>query len=92
VPAGDRRDDAHARRGKAQGDVVGEMAVGEPRMPLPRFAVPAPSSSTTGAIEAMALYAGEGVGAVKRREPAADIVREIAGEAERLLRRWAQET
>jgi NAD(P)H-dependent flavin oxidoreductase YrpB (nitropropane dioxygenase family) len=75
-----------------RGDVVGEMAVGEQRMPLPRFAVPAPSSSTTGAIEAMALYAGEGVGAVKRREPAADIVREIAGEAERLLRRWAQET
>jgi NAD(P)H-dependent flavin oxidoreductase YrpB (nitropropane dioxygenase family) len=75
-----------------QGDVVGEMAVGEQRVPLPRFAVPAPSSSTTGAIEAMALYAGEGVGAVKRRQPAADIVREIAGEAERLLRRWAQET
>jgi len=75
-----------------QGDVVGEMAVGEQRMPLSRFAVPAPSSSTTGEIEAMALYAGEGVGTVRRRQPAAEILREIAGEAEGLLRRWAQET
>jgi NAD(P)H-dependent flavin oxidoreductase YrpB (nitropropane dioxygenase family) len=71
-----------------QGDVVGEMAVGEQRVPLPRFAVPAPSSSTTGEIEAMALYAGEGVGAVRRRQPAAEILKEIAEEAESLLDHW----
>jgi len=72
-----------------QGDVVGEMAIGDQRVPLPRFAVPAPTRSMTGAIEAMALYAGEGVGAVKRRQPAAEIVREMTEEAENLLRRWA---
>jgi NAD(P)H-dependent flavin oxidoreductase YrpB (nitropropane dioxygenase family) len=71
-----------------EGDVIGEMAMGEQRMPLPRFAVPAPTRSMTGVIEAMALYAGESVGAVTRRQPAAEIVREIAGEAEALLRRW----
>jgi nitronate monooxygenase len=72
-----------------QGDIVGEMVMGDQRMPLPRFAVPAPSSNVTGAIEAMALYAGEGVGAVKKRQPAAEIVQEMASEAESLLRRWA---
>jgi nitronate monooxygenase len=68
-----------------EGDVVGEMAAGERRMPLPRFASATPSTRTTGAIEAMALYAGEGVGAVTRRQPAAEIVREFADEAEQLL-------
>ncbi len=71
-----------------QGDIVGEMVAGKQHMPLPRFASPTPSTGTTGAIEAMALYAGEGVGAVTRRQPAAEIVREIADEAERLLRGW----
>jgi hypothetical protein len=40
-----------------------------------------------GTITAMALYAGESVGAVRGVVPAADIVREFAEGAERLLRR-----
>jgi hypothetical protein len=40
-----------------------------------------------GTITAMALYAGESVGAVRGVVPAADIVREFAQGAERLLRR-----
>jgi enoyl-[acyl-carrier protein] reductase II len=35
----------------------------------------------------MALYAGQSVGAVKRVIPAREIVRELAEEAEELLRR-----
>jgi hypothetical protein len=35
----------------------------------------------------MALYAAEGVDAVKQRQPAAEIVQELAREAERLLAR-----
>jgi hypothetical protein len=35
----------------------------------------------------MALYAGESVGAVQRVEPAAQIVRELAAEAETRLHR-----
>ena len=42
-----------------------------------------------GAIEAMALYAGQSVGAVQHIQPAAAIVAELVGGAERLLRPWA---
>ena len=34
------------------------------------------------------VYAGQGVAAVRRREPAADVVRRLADGAEELLRRW----
>jgi NAD(P)H-dependent flavin oxidoreductase YrpB (nitropropane dioxygenase family) len=71
-----------------RGDVVGEMPMGEGRMPIPRFSPPAPTRETTGTVEAMALYAGQSAGAVKERLPGAAIVRELADEAERLLRRW----
>jgi hypothetical protein len=39
---------------------------------------------------AMAVYWGAGVDAVKPRQPAAEIVRELCGEAVRLLARWGQ--
>ena len=41
-----------------------------------------------GAVAAMPQWAGESVGGVTRVQPAAEIVRELAEEAERLLRRW----
>lgn len=44
-----------------------------------------PTITSTGAIEAQALYAGQSVGAVTARQPAAEIVAEIADEARRLL-------
>ena len=69
-----------------QGDVTGEMRAGEGTMAIPHFSTPAPTRETTGAISAMALYAGESVGAVSRVQPAGEIVREMADEAERLLR------
>ncbi len=53
-----------------------------------RFGTDAIHKSYTGAIDAMSLWAGESVGGVQRIESAADIVSELAGEAERLLRRW----
>jgi NAD(P)H-dependent flavin oxidoreductase YrpB (nitropropane dioxygenase family) len=70
-------------------DVVGEGVRGGEPFPIPRFAVPAPTRQTTGAIGAMALYAGQSVGAVAARQPAAALVRELAEGAERLLGRWA---
>jgi NAD(P)H-dependent flavin oxidoreductase YrpB (nitropropane dioxygenase family) len=42
----------------------------------------------TGAVEAMSLGAGESVTGVKQVRPAAEIVRELADEAEQLPRRW----
>ena len=67
-------------------DVAGEVDWGGQTIPIPRFAVIAPTMETRGRIEAMALYAGESVGAVCRVQPAADIVRELMDGAERLLR------
>ena len=45
-----------------------------------------PMRSTTGEIDAMPHWAGESVGAVKRIQPAAEIVRDLTEEAEQLLR------
>jgi NAD(P)H-dependent flavin oxidoreductase YrpB (nitropropane dioxygenase family) len=74
-----------------EGDFVGERVQwwDGTRVPLRRFAPGMPfAEGTTGAVEAMALWAGESVGGVTTVEPAADIVRELADGAERLLRRW----
>ena len=54
-------------------------------MPIPRFAVMVPTAETRGRIEAMALYAGQSVGAVTRVQPAADIVAELVEGAALLL-------
>jgi NAD(P)H-dependent flavin oxidoreductase YrpB (nitropropane dioxygenase family) len=70
------------------GEVVGEIEVAGARLPVPRFGAPSPIASATGAVEAMALYAGQGVGGVRGRQAAGEIVRELADGAERLLRRW----
>jgi nitronate monooxygenase len=66
-------------------EVVGEMAFGDQRVPVPRFGVMPPEASTTGAIGAMALYAGESVGAVRAVLPAAAVVEELVSSAEALL-------
>jgi NAD(P)H-dependent flavin oxidoreductase YrpB (nitropropane dioxygenase family) len=67
---------------------VGELELGGQRMPVPRFAAPAPTRDATGRVDAMALYAGQSVGAVNRVEPAAEVLRAIAAGAEKLLRAW----
>lgn len=72
-----------------KGDVVGERAyTWDPgvRVPVPRFSSVVPLKGFTGHIEAMPHWAGESVTAVKRRQPAGEIVRELMDEAERLLR------
>jgi NAD(P)H-dependent flavin oxidoreductase YrpB (nitropropane dioxygenase family) len=73
-----------------QGDVTGELVMGKQRMPLPRWAVPPPTRLTTGHIEAMPMYAGESVSAVRSSQPAAAIVQELADEAVRHLQIWAR--
>ena len=65
---------------------VAQMSFGATQIPVPKFTVPCPTRDTTGAIEAMALYAGESAGLVTQVMPAADVVRELADGAERLLR------
>jgi hypothetical protein len=55
-------------------------------MPIPRFGVMVPTVETRGRIEAMALYAGQSVGAVTRVQSAAEIIAELVDGAARLLR------
>jgi len=47
-------------------------------LPVPRLAPPSPQRGASGNIAAMAHYAGQSVGEVRRRQPAADIVAELA--------------
>ncbi len=53
-----------------------------------RFEPKSANKHVEGGVEAMPLWAGEGVGSVKKGQPAAEIVREFVEEAEKLLRRW----
>jgi hypothetical protein len=54
------------------------MSLGSVRVDVPRFSADNPPADATGHVEAMALYAGQGVGSVRRREPAAAIVADLA--------------
>lgn len=56
--------------------------------PIPLWFVATPNREMTGHVEAMALYAGQGVGQVNQVVPAAQVVTELAEGADRLLRRW----
>ncbi len=68
-----------------KGDMVGGMYIGSHWVDIPRFSVMAPLASATGAVEAMALYAGQSVGCIDSMRPAAELVRDLMAEAERLL-------
>jgi nitronate monooxygenase len=67
--------------------VVGVRDEGGREAPIERWDSTPPTTNVRGRVAAMALYAGEGVGAVQRVQPAAEIVRELVDEAETLLAR-----
>jgi NAD(P)H-dependent flavin oxidoreductase YrpB (nitropropane dioxygenase family) len=78
-----------AAAGAFAGGIVGEIpSLDGTRVPLRRFGCDVATRGATGAIAAMPHWAGESVGSVKRVQPAGEIVRELAAEAEELLRRW----
>ena len=51
------------------------------------YASHTPRAEDEGDVEAMSLWAGQGVGLVRRTQPAGEIVREIADEARAVLAR-----
>jgi NAD(P)H-dependent flavin oxidoreductase YrpB (nitropropane dioxygenase family) len=71
-----------------EGDIVGEEHLGQSVIPVRRFSIPPPGREFTGAIEAMALYAGQSVGTARSIAPAAAIVAELVQGAEHLLGSW----
>lgn len=74
-----------AAAGAHDGPIVGTAVLGGRTAQIPRFNVVPPDASASGDIAAMCLYAGQSVEAVARREPAADIVHGILGDAQRSL-------
>jgi nitronate monooxygenase len=72
----------------AADDPVGAMTIGPVEMDMPRFGVAPPTTTATGNIDAMPLYAGESAGAISRVEPATEIVRRMVADAEALLARY----
>ena len=75
--------------GSLDSEIAAEVDLGGTKYPVARFSAEPPVDNTSGHIQAMALYAGESVGAVKSVQPAAEVMRELAEGAETLLRRWA---
>jgi NAD(P)H-dependent flavin oxidoreductase YrpB (nitropropane dioxygenase family) len=67
--------------------VIGEMTLGGMRFPVRRFGGVPPASDTSGEIESMALLCGQSAGLVREIQPAAEILREVVQEAERILQR-----
>lgn len=70
------------------GDRPGEddtVATAPDGTPIPRYYVDVPIEGTTGDVEAMAHYAGQGVGSVREIAPAADIVNNTVKIANKLL-------
>lgn len=65
-----------------EGDAVAARA----GRPVPRYSADAPTTAHSGEVEAMALYAGQGVGLVRATAPAAEIARVLAAGATERLR------
>ncbi len=68
--------------GAMDGDTVGRVRFRGQDHPIARFNASPPDINVSGRIEAMALYAGEGVGAVRAKKPAGDVVAELVARLE----------
>jgi NAD(P)H-dependent flavin oxidoreductase YrpB (nitropropane dioxygenase family) len=81
------RSSVEAAQRYQKGEIIGErLSLDGTRIPVRAFGVGVADRETTGAVEAMPLWAGESVGGVADVQPAADIVRELSAQAEQLLR------
>jgi len=77
--------EARAQESRTDEPVVGTLSMGGHEIPLLRFMGIPPNTATSGDIEKMALYSGQGVGLVREVKPAADVVRELVRETEDVL-------
>lgn len=74
-----------------EGEIVGQVEVEGRTLDVPRWSVFSPIATASGAVNAMAQYAGQSVGDVTSIQPAAEIVRELAQGAENILTARAAE-
>jgi enoyl-[acyl-carrier protein] reductase II len=82
-------DQARGNEARPDEPVIGETRIGGQPAPVKRFMGFTPSIDTTGDIESMALYAGQGVGLIDSILPAAEVVRELAEGARQILQQLA---
>ena len=74
-------------RRPSEGELIGELHQGELAFPVPRYAVFPAAAGFQGAVEKTELYAGQSCELVTDVRPAADLVAQIAHEAEETLQR-----
>jgi nitronate monooxygenase len=69
-----------AAAARSEREPVGQTTLGGVTFPVTRWSVVSPNARSTGDIAAMALYAGQGVGAIDRIASAAEVVAELSGQ------------
>lgn len=67
-----------------EGETIANRADGTP---IVRYSSAMPVEGITGEIEALSMWSGQGIGIVDRVQPAAEIVRELAADADAVLAR-----
>lgn len=70
---------------EANQPIIGRSTVHGMEKEIRRFAGTVPNASTTGDIESMVMYAGEGVGLIKEILPAAEVIRKLVDGAQLLI-------
>jgi NAD(P)H-dependent flavin oxidoreductase YrpB (nitropropane dioxygenase family) len=65
---------------------IGQTVIAGQPYPMPKFSAILPTPDTTGDLDEMCLPTGEGVGLIRKIQPAAEIVHEMMEEARRLMR------
>lgn len=78
------RPDAGSRPG--EGEVIGQNPDKEP---ITRYQCYTPRSGTTGDVEGMSMWCGQGVSLVRKAMSAAEIVEDISDGASRVIRAWS---
>lgn len=68
-----------------EGDILARAEAASGQTDFPRYDMTSPSSDMTGAVEAMALYAGQSVELVRDSKPAAEIIATLVQDAEAAL-------
>lgn len=78
--------DAAGRPDPGQRPGEGEIIASAPgKGDFDRYACITPNAETTGDIKALSMWCGQGVSMVRKVQPAAEIVREIAGDARKII-------
>jgi enoyl-[acyl-carrier protein] reductase II len=73
-----------------QAPAIGHSQLGGQVVPMPRFSALLPTPGTEGDFEEMCMVAGESSALVHAIEPAGDVIRKMAEEAEALIQKWAR--